>query len=159
MPAPVNFERGHRSAAHPRCWADLRGRRQMAYVEREGCRIGFDVIGDGPAVVLLHSFLCSGEMWRGQVGPLAAGYRVINIDCRGHGASSPVSKAFTLYDLMDDAFAVLDALCVDLRNGCIARSASRTSSAEVSGVDRYRRGVRRAVKSAEVQGTRSVRTR
>lgn len=85
----------------------------MAYVEREGLRIGFDVIGDGPAVVLLHSFLCSGEMWRGQVGPLAACYRVINIDCRGHGASSPASKAFTLYDLMDDAFAVLDALGVD----------------------------------------------
>ncbi len=85
----------------------------MPYLERDSCRIGFEVAGDGPAVVLLHSFLCSGDMWRGQVGPLAARHRVINVDLRGHGASGPVTRAFSLYDLVDDALAVLDSLGVD----------------------------------------------
>ncbi len=86
----------------------------MAYIERGGCRIAFAQVGDGPAaVVLLHSFLCSGDMWREQVPPLAARHRVVNVDFRGHGASSPVSKPFTLYDLVDDVLAVLDAVSVD----------------------------------------------
>ncbi len=85
----------------------------MAHVEREGSRIAYEAVGDGPAVVLLHSFLCSGDMWREQVGPLAARHRVVNIDFRGHGASDAITKPLTLYDLVDDALAVLDAVGVD----------------------------------------------
>jgi 3-oxoadipate enol-lactonase len=82
----------------------------MTRVQRQGNHIAFEAVGDGPAVVLLHSFLCSGAMWQNQVGPLAAQNRVINIDCRGHGASSGVSKAFNLYDMVEDVLAVLDVL-------------------------------------------------
>ncbi|MGE5272712.1 MAG: alpha/beta fold hydrolase [Verrucomicrobiota bacterium] len=85
----------------------------MAHIHRQELEIAFEAVGDGPAVVLLHSFLCSGAMWQKQVGPLAAHNRVVNIDCRGHGASSSVTKAFNLYDMVDDVFAVLDALRID----------------------------------------------
>ncbi|MCG6877228.1 MAG: alpha/beta fold hydrolase [Betaproteobacteria bacterium] len=85
----------------------------MTRVQRRGIEIAFEAVGDGPAVVLLHSFLCSGAMWQNQVGPLAAHNRVINIDCRGHGASSRVSRAFNLYDMVEDTLSVLDVLRID----------------------------------------------
>lgn len=63
-----------------------------------------------PAVLLAHSFLASGEMWRHQVGPLAEEHRVVNVDLRGHGRSGPAEGDFTLYDLVDDHVAILDHL-------------------------------------------------
>src|SRR3989304_244889 len=74
----------------------------------QGIEIAFDVAGEGPAVGLGHSFLCSGAMWQNQVGPLAATNRVINVDLRGHGAFGRAPAAFSLYDLVADALAVLD---------------------------------------------------
>jgi pimeloyl-ACP methyl ester carboxylesterase len=45
-----------------------------------------EVVGEGPAVVLLHGFPDSGRLWRNQVGPLAAaGHRVIVPDLPGFG--------------------------------------------------------------------------
>jgi pimeloyl-ACP methyl ester carboxylesterase len=37
----------------------------MPFIEHQGNRVFFNVHGDGPPVVLGHSFLCSGEMWAG----------------------------------------------------------------------------------------------
>lgn len=78
----------------------------------QGIEIEFEVVGEGPTVVLGHSFLCSGAMWQNQVGPLSAENRVVNIDYRGHGASGRIAAAFSLYDMMEDVLAVLDYLAV-----------------------------------------------
>ena len=85
----------------------------MPTVSNAGIEIHYHVMGDGSAVVLLHSFLCSGDMWREQVGPLSRGWRVINIDVRGHGRSGLVDGSFSLYDMVDDACAVLDAAGIE----------------------------------------------
>lgn len=70
--------------------------------------ISYDVAGDGPTVVLLHSTVCDRRMWDPQVPVLAkAGYRVVRCDFRGYGDSPvpdrPSSDA-------DDVVEVLDAL-------------------------------------------------
>ena len=62
-------------------------------------------------MVLLHSFLCSIEMWRPQIAPLAEHYTVIAVDFPGHGRSSP-STSHSLYDLVDDVVGLLDTLQV-----------------------------------------------
>lgn len=80
----------------------------MPRVSRDGLRLHYEVHGAGPPVLLAHSFLCSGEMWREQVPRLARSYRVVTIDLRGHGRSDAAAGPFTLYDLVDDALAVLD---------------------------------------------------
>lgn len=85
----------------------------MPTIERNGVQIYFEDVGSGPAIVLGHSFLCSGEMWRPQVGPLSARCRVINVDARGHGRSGPLSEAFDLYEMVADVVAVLDHVGVD----------------------------------------------
>jgi len=78
-----------------------------------GATTAYQVTGSGKPVVLGHSLLCSGEMWRGQVDALAAGYCVINIDYRGHGAAGPTRSPFTVYDLVEDTVAVLDELGIE----------------------------------------------
>jgi pimeloyl-ACP methyl ester carboxylesterase len=85
----------------------------MPEIDREGLRIYYEEHGSGVPVVLGHSFLCSGEMWAPQVGPLAETARVINIDLRGHGRSGRIESSFTLYDLVADVVAVLDQLGVE----------------------------------------------
>lgn len=85
----------------------------MAIVERNGSRIYYESMGEGPAIVLGHSFLCTGDMWCRQLATLAESHRVINVDLRGHGQSSVVDKPFTLYDLVDDVLAVLDHAGID----------------------------------------------
>jgi 3-oxoadipate enol-lactonase len=85
----------------------------MTSIHRQGIHLSFSVRGDGPPVVLGHSFLCSGEMWSQQVDPLSRRFKVVNIDFRGHGASGRVRDPFTLYDLVDDFVAVLDSLSIE----------------------------------------------
>lgn len=85
----------------------------MPTIDRDGVSIYFEETGSGLPVVLGHSFLCSGEMWRPQVGPLSERFHVINIDGRGHGQSGPLSESFSLYDMVDDVVGVLDAVEVE----------------------------------------------
>ncbi|MEU8657592.1 alpha/beta fold hydrolase [Actinoplanes philippinensis] len=48
--------------------------------------LAYDVTGDGPAVLLLHSTVCDRRMWDPQVAALAAaGRRVVRLDLVGHG--------------------------------------------------------------------------
>jgi pimeloyl-ACP methyl ester carboxylesterase len=90
----------------------------VPFVDNQGVAIFFDDVGAGPPVVLGHSFLCSGKMWRGQVPALAAKYRVLNLDLRGHGKSGEVRRAFTLYDAVADVVAVLDHLGIERAVWC-----------------------------------------
>ena len=85
----------------------------MPFLERHRQRIFYKEIGSGPAVLLGHSFLCSGEMWENQVPRLADSFRVVNIDYRGHGRSSTVETSFDVYDLVDDTTAILDELGIE----------------------------------------------
>ncbi|MGW4244832.1 alpha/beta fold hydrolase [Nocardia sp. NPDC004722] len=59
------------------------------YVTLEHGRIACDVVGSGPLVVLAHGMGTWRADFRHLVEPLAAaGYRVVNVDMRGHGESS-----------------------------------------------------------------------
>jgi 3-oxoadipate enol-lactonase len=90
----------------------------MAFANNHGQSIFFDDVGSGAPVVLGHSFLCSGEMWRGQIRGLAGGCRIINPDFRGHGRSGPCDRPFSLYDAVEDVIAVLDRLGIERAVWC-----------------------------------------
>ena len=68
--------------------------------------------GPQPAVILLHGFCRSGELWRGWVPHLARRYRVIRPDLRGCGGSSDPGPEYeyTLDGLVADLTALLDTL-------------------------------------------------
>jgi 3-oxoadipate enol-lactonase len=85
----------------------------MPFIERQHQRIYYEVVGEGPPILLGHSFFCSGEMWRNQVPVLAESHRVINLDYRGHGRSSPLREELDLYELVEDSVALLDHLGIE----------------------------------------------
>jgi pimeloyl-ACP methyl ester carboxylesterase len=76
-----------------------------------GITLGYDDIGSGPAVVLLHDFPLSRRMWEPQIAPLvAAGYRVIVPDLRGFGESSKAEASCEISVYADDVVALLNYL-------------------------------------------------
>ena len=78
-------------------------------------RIYFDLMGpkDGPVVCFSHSLSSDSGMWAEQVPELlAAGYRVLRLDMRGHGGSDPVAGDYTMEALAGDVRAALDALSI-----------------------------------------------
>src|SRR5258708_22064123 len=78
-------------------------------------KIYFDLAGPqgAPIVCFTHSLNSDGGMWVEQLVPLlAAGYRVLRLDMRGHGGSSPVDGDYTMDVLAADVKGALDVLDV-----------------------------------------------
>ena len=66
---------------------------------------------DGPVILLIHGLGSSGRDWEHQVGELAARYRVLTVDLRGHGKTSrqgPITIAAFAADLAE----LLDGLAL-----------------------------------------------
>ncbi|AWK10066.1 short chain dehydrogenase [Streptomyces spongiicola] len=75
-------------------------------------------LGDArqPAVVLVHGYPDSKEVWSEVASRLAARFHVVLYDVRGHGRSTapvPLRGGFTLEKLTDDFLAVADAVSPD----------------------------------------------
>ena len=73
-----------------------------------GIKIWYAEFGHGEPVILLHGGLANSNYWGLQVPALAAHYRVIVMDSRGHGRSTRNAQPFG-YDLMaSDVIALMD---------------------------------------------------
>ena len=72
----------------------------------DGREIGYDVVGAGRPLVLLHAFPLDRRMWRHTAAAL--GRQVIAPDVRGFGASA--LAPFSIADLAHDVAALLDHL-------------------------------------------------
>ena len=70
---------------------------------------------DGRTIVLLHGWTATADLnWYTVYGPLmAAGFRVVALDHRGHGRGLRASEPFRLADCADDAAALLAHLGID----------------------------------------------
>ncbi len=79
--------------------------------EREGARLWYGVVGEGPPVILLHGGLSSHKVWSGQVPALVrAGYQVILFDSRGHGRSTLGPEPLTYERMAADVGALIARL-------------------------------------------------
>ena len=78
----------------------------------DGASLQYEVVGTGPAVVLIHGFSLDMRMWDPQLPDLAAAFRVVRYDCRGFGASGPLDPAIP-YTHAADLVALLDHLSID----------------------------------------------
>src|SRR5271169_3046271 len=79
----------------------------------DGRSVAYDLVGPAgaPVVCMTHSLASEGGMWAEQVPPLlAAGFRVLRIDMRGHGGSDPVAGDYTMSQLAGDVAGVLEQL-------------------------------------------------
>jgi 3-oxoadipate enol-lactonase len=76
--------------------------------------IHYDLLGpaNGPVICLAHALSADGGVWAEQVPPLlAAGWRVLRLDMRGHGGSSLGAEVgYGMADLANDVIRLLDEL-------------------------------------------------
>jgi 3-oxoadipate enol-lactonase len=68
---------------------------------------------DGPVLVLGSSLGTTGAVWQPQLAALAATYRVVRYDHRGHGGSPAPPGPYRIEDLGADVLALLDRLDLD----------------------------------------------
>jgi len=64
----------------------------------------------GTPVVMLHSLGTTGAIWDAQAAALAASFRVIRPDLRGHGLTACTPGPYSMEQLADDVAALLDGL-------------------------------------------------
>lgn len=81
----------------------------MPHLSVNGENIHYREAGAGVPVILVHSLGTSLDLWDSTVVALAANFRVIAIDCRGHGDSSN-RGGFSVDAIADDVLAVASAL-------------------------------------------------
>ncbi len=82
-------------------------------ISTPGAQIFVRVGGQGPAVVLLHGYGETGDMWAPLAAGLARGHTVIVPDLRGMGLSSHPAGGYDKKTQAGDVAAVLDTLKID----------------------------------------------
>lgn len=87
----------------------------MPFFDSQGVRIHYEDAGSGEPVVLVHGFGSNAQYnWgiTGWIRALSARYRVLVIDCRGHGASDKPhdTEAYTTERMGGDVIRLLDHL-------------------------------------------------
>lgn len=80
----------------------------------DGARIDVRVDGsDGNAMVMIHGFPLTRDIWDAQAKALARTYRIVRPDLRGMGASSVPDGPYLMETLASDVAAALDALAIE----------------------------------------------
>lgn len=83
----------------------------MPNIDVNGVTLHYTETGSGPeTIVFSHGFLMDHRMFDHQVAHFRQRFRVISFDHRGHGHSAPCPTPFGLYDLVDDAEALIRRL-------------------------------------------------
>jgi len=84
----------------------------MPFTTNKSVRLHWDEKGDGAPILLVMGHRYSSAMWYPAIPALSAKHRVIWFDNRGTGETD-APTGFTVEDMADDAFAVMDAAGVD----------------------------------------------
>jgi 3-oxoadipate enol-lactonase len=80
----------------------------MTTIQSGDAQISYEILGDGPPVVLLHPFPANHELWLRAAQQLTSRYRVILPDLRGHGDSGVGEGPATMPKHAADISRVLD---------------------------------------------------
>ncbi|MFB6678349.1 alpha/beta fold hydrolase [Streptomyces sp. NPDC056390] len=79
-------------------------------VKANGIELNVALAGHGPALLLLHGFPHTWQVWSEVLTPLAAHHLVIAPDMRGLGASERAAQGYDANTLAEDARALLGSL-------------------------------------------------
>jgi 3-oxoadipate enol-lactonase len=92
----------------------------MPFAQLPAVRLHYRIDGDAgsPPLLLSNSLGTSLEMWDPQVGGLAARFRVVRYDSRGHGRSEVTRGPYSIEMLAQDALGLLGALAIPRAHFC-----------------------------------------
>jgi pimeloyl-ACP methyl ester carboxylesterase len=89
----------------------------VPFANNQGVKIHYEVMGQGPPLVMVHGFTRSLEDWRnfGFVPELKNDYQLILIDVRGHGQSDKPDNlnAYNLKTMAEDVATIMDELNIE----------------------------------------------
>jgi len=80
----------------------------MIAIQSGDAQISYEILGDGPPVVLLHPFPANHELWLPAAQLLASRYRLVLPDLRGHGDSGVGEGPATMAKHAADISRILD---------------------------------------------------
>lgn len=129
--------------------------RAVAVRAPDGTRLHTEVFGpqDGYPIVLAHGITCAIRVWAHQIADLAADYRVIAFDHRGHGRSGvPGRRGYSVNHLASDLDAVLDATLAPGERAVVAGH-SMGGIAIIAWSERYRHNVNRRASAVALINT------
>lgn len=75
-----------------------------------GAKIRYQVVGKGSAVVLIHGFLGSMDLWKDQVYHLKKSFKVISLDLPGHGDSGNLGYIHSMELMADLIYSLIRKL-------------------------------------------------
>ena len=81
---------------------------QTGFADISGGRLYYEVVGDGPALVLAHAGIADRRMWDEQFLVFAQHYRVIRCDFWGFGKSTIANNTFFLHQDLYQLLKFLD---------------------------------------------------
>ena len=92
----------------------------MPHADLTDVRINYRVDGpaDAPWLTLSNSLGCDLDLWDPQLPALAARFRVLRYDTRGHGVSSAPPPPYSMAKLGGDVIALLDLLGIERTHFC-----------------------------------------
>jgi pimeloyl-ACP methyl ester carboxylesterase len=82
----------------------------MPYAQVNGCKIYYELHGEGDTVVLLNGILASTQSWANQVSFFAKKFQVLLMDFRGQAKSEKPTIKYPMTLHADDVRALLDSL-------------------------------------------------
>src|SRR5690242_18331579 len=86
---------------------------EVSQIKIDKYSVAYRVAGQGPALVLLHGFLCDSRCWRNQLAKLSDQFRVVAWDAPGAGLSSDPPDPFTISDWSSCLARFLNALNIE----------------------------------------------
>ena len=86
---------------------------QTQEINTNGTTLHVRVGGKGPAIVMLHGFADTGDMWAPAAAVLVKNHRVVVPDLRGMGLSAHPDMGYTKKNQAVDIAGVMDALNID----------------------------------------------
>ena len=82
----------------------------MPHVRVSDIELYYQQAGEGPPVLLVHHFFGTVESWAAVREPLRRHFRVVSVDLRGHGRSSPSQETLTVEQFVADFVTLLREL-------------------------------------------------
>ncbi|MFF4953218.1 alpha/beta fold hydrolase [Streptomyces chattanoogensis] len=85
----------------------------MPYLDVNDTTLHYEDEGTGPALLLLHGWGTSGQVWGAQLPEFTGDHRVVTVDWRGCGRSARPVSGNTVAGVVGDMMALIGALRLD----------------------------------------------
>lgn len=95
-------------AAAPLNAATAKSTAESSCLDNRGVTLNYRVVGQGEPLICIHGVGSYLEAWDGVAERLAARFRILTFDLRGHGGSSKVRGRYEIDDFVDDVLALAD---------------------------------------------------